>query len=94
MSKESEKYNFTMIIGQGCPACIMAKKGLSKRIDSGQIKVMDVVSDEKARDLADKYNINAVPSIIAENKATQFMEVCELRGDLSGVICDTKEVDF
>ncbi|KKN34016.1 hypothetical protein LCGC14_0797770 [marine sediment metagenome] len=90
----SDNDEFIMIVGQGCPACAAAKEGLSERIDSGQIKVMDVVNSKEALDLANRYNINGIPSIIMKDKSSNIGEVCELRQDLSGIVCKNKEVDF
>jgi len=90
----SDDYKITMIVGQGCPACGKAKKGLSSFIDSGRIKVMDVVKDDEAMKLAEKFNITGVPHFILGDKSNQFIEACELKADLSGVICKEKEVKF
>ncbi|MCP4762581.1 MAG: hypothetical protein GY870_12445 [archaeon] len=90
----NKEYDFTIITKDGCPHCDTAKKGLKEQIDSGLINVMDVAKDKSAMDLATKLNITGVPSIIVKNKATQIGEVCELKQDFSGVVCDTKEVDF
>ena len=90
----NEDYDFTIITKDGCPHCETAKQALKDKIDSGQINVRDVAKDIGALELANKLNITGVPSIIVKNKATQLGEVCELREDLSGVICENKEVDF
>lgn len=90
----SDNYDFTMIVGEGCPYCAQAKSVLKDKIDSGKIKVMDVAKSKEALDLANKFNIDGVPSIIINNKATNIAEVCELKPDLSGVSCKDKDVDF
>ena len=89
-----DDYDFTMIVGKGCSHCADAKEGLKEHITNGKIRVLDIATDKDAMDLADKYNIDAVPSIIVNNKATLSSEVCELKGDLTGVICKGKEVKF
>ena len=90
----TDDYDFTMITSDGCPHCADAKTMLKEKIDSGRIKVLDVSKDKSALELADKYHINAVPMIIVNDKATNIGEACELKRDLSGVVCKNKEVDF
>lgn len=90
----SDNFEFTMIVGQGCPACATARRVLAERITSGQIEVIDAITDEKGMELANKHNITGVPSMIVNDKATNMSEVCELKRDLSGVICKGKEVSF
>lgn len=90
----TDDYDFTMITSEGCPHCADAKIYLKDKIESGRIKVVDVSRDKGALELAKKYNVDAVPTVIVNDKATNLGEACELRGDLSGVICKDKEVDF
>lgn len=90
----SDDYEFTMLTSEQCPHCAAAKKGLKEKIESGRIKVVDVYKDKGAMDLANKHNVTGVPSIVIKDKATQLTEACELKRDLSGIICKNKEVKF
>ena len=89
-----DDYDITMLTSDGCPHCAEAKTRLKDKIDSGRIKVRDVSTDKEAFELAKKYNVNAVPTVIVNDKATNIAEACDLKQDLSGVICKNKEVDF
>ena len=91
----SNDYEFTMITNEGCTHCASAKERLKDKINSGKIKVLNIATDDEALDLANKYGVNSVPTIIVNNKASNLTEACELKNDLTGVICkDNKEVNF
>lgn len=86
------KYDYTMLVAEGCPHCEHAKESLKDKIDSGEIKLGDVVKDKDAHTLATKYNVTAVPTFIVKDKTTHFLEVCELSGDGTKLRCPTKEL--
>ncbi|HEC37663.1 MAG TPA: hypothetical protein ENI29_05460 [bacterium] len=92
MSEESEKYEIIMLTQDGCGHCANAKNILKEKIDSGKIIVMDVIKDNQALDLANKYNVRGVPAIILKDKVTQLTESCELSLDGSKIVCKDKEV--
>lgn len=89
-----EEFDFIMIVADGCSHCASAKKGLEEMIGRKLINIMDVTKNKEALDLAKQYGISEVPTIIVKDKKTGIGEACELREDLSGVICKDKEVDF
>lgn len=89
-----DNYDLTMITSEGCPHCAEAKELLKDKIESGRIRILDVSKDNDALELAKKYNVEAVPTVIVNDKITNIGEACDLKRDLSGVICKNKEVDF
>lgn len=89
-----ENEEIIMITGQGCPHCENAKNQLQDKINNGKIKVMDIMTSDEAMNMANQYNIRAVPSLIVKDKTTNIGEVCTLKSDLSGAICKNKEVLF
>lgn len=90
----TNNYEFTLITQEGCPHCIAAREILKDKISSGVVRVLDVAKDSGAMDLANKYNITAVPSILTKDKVTNITEVCELSGDGMKIICPSKEVEL
>lgn len=90
----ADEYKMTMLTTSECPACKVAKEKLKDRISNGQIEVLEIDKNEDAAKMAFNYKIKGVPSIILKNKITNTTEICQLKADLSGVICKNKEVDF
>ena len=85
---------FILITGQGCPACGQAKEMLKDKIESGRVKVLDLMKDDEALNLIQKHDIRGVPKIILKDKVTGFTESCDLSADCKTALCKDKKVEL
>ena len=87
-------YDIKMLVAEGCPHCAEAKEILKDKINSGQIKVMDIYEDESAFKIAQDLNVTGVPSMIVTDKVTKVTDVCQLAIDGKKIYCKDKEVNL
>lgn len=74
-----------MIVQDGCGACEEAKETLIDQIKRKSIIVLDILSG-KGLELAEKYNIESVPTII--NGKDKFQQKCYLYSDSNKMFCE------
>lgn len=77
-----------MLVQDGCGACVEAKELLKNNIKQKRIVVLDIVS-EKGLELAEKHNVESVPTII--NEKDKFQQKCYLSNDGSKMFCENGE---
>jgi len=53
-----------LLVDDNCPGCETAKKRYKKRIESGEIRVMNVSNSATAREIARQKNVKAVPKLV------------------------------
>jgi len=74
-----------MIVQDGCGACEEAKETLKDQIKQKKIVVLDIVS-EKGLELAEKHEVETVPTII--NGKDKFQQKCYLYSDSNKMFCE------
>lgn len=89
-----DDFEFIMLTSEKCPHCAHAKEILKDKIDSKKIKVVDISKDEMGKQLVKQHNIKEIPTVILKVKTVGTSEACDLKADLTGLLCKDKEVDF
>ena len=74
-----------MIVQDGCGACAEAKETLKDQIKQKKIVVLDILS-EKGLELAEKHEVETVPTII--NGKDKFQQKCYLYSDSNKMFCE------
>ena len=74
-----------MIVQDGCGACDEAKETLKDQIKQKKIVVLDILS-EKGLELAEKHEVETVPTII--NGKDKFQQKCYLYSDSNKMFCE------
>ena len=90
---KNDDYNFILMTHQNCPHC-GAAKGLEAKGLIDKFKIYDISKDKEAVELANKYNLRAVPSVIVKGKEFKDGAVCNLSHDLNKIICNDKIIDI
>ena len=90
----TDNYEIRIMAHENCGHCAHMKEGLKDKIAEGRVKILDVAKDEDAYKLAQKLQIDAVPTPILYDKITGTNEVCKLSSDLKKIICKDKEVNI
>lgn len=78
-----------MLVQDGCSACDEAKEILKDDIKQKRIILFDITSKEGS-ELAEKHNIETVPTII--NEKDKFQRKCYISEDYSKMLCENGEV--
>jgi len=91
---KNEAFDMIMLVGDGCPSCSEAKLKLKRHIKSGKITVLDVTKDDLALEIAKKYNVQSVPSVIVRNRVSKTTKVCQLSRDFTKLLCGKKIFDL
>lgn len=81
---ENKEKNY-MLIQDGCGACASAKEILKEPIRNKKLILVDV-NTEKGYQLAEKHNIEGVPTII--NEKNDFQQKCLLNKTGAKMYCD------
>ena len=74
-----------MLIQDGCEACAEAKELFKDAIKKKEMVLLDAAS-EKGMELADKHEINSVPTII--NKKGNIEQICFISSEGESMFCE------
>ena len=74
-----------MIVQEGCGACAEAKELFKENIEKKTIVVLDITS-EKGAELAERNNVETVPTII--NEVGEFQQKCFISKEGEKMICE------
>lgn len=74
-----------MLVQDGCGACAEAKEILKDSIEQKKIIVVDYASEEGA-ELAEKHQIETVPTII--NEKNDFQQKCFISSEAEKMFCE------
>ena len=81
---ENKEVNY-MIVQDGCGACAEAKELFKENIENKKLVVLDITS-EKGSELAERNNVESVPTIIQE--VGKFQQKCFIGKDGKQFFCD------
>ena len=87
---ENEDVNY-MLVQDGCNVCTEAKELFSEPIKSKKLIILNITS-EKGLELAEKHQIETVPTII--NIKDDFQKKCFINRDGTVLCEDNTEIDL
>lgn len=89
-----EDFKIGIITQDGCGHCESAKKILADKLESGEIKELNINHDKSALQLARNLGVKGTPTLIMKDKITGNLEACSLSKDGTKALCKDKEVEL